>query len=73
RIAWINRYYGETPKEKVNPHLGIITHRAVSQWSFTPLPEELPQEQSSLKIICRYYHWPDNGSATARKAAMRSE
>ncbi len=72
-IAWINRYYGETPREKVNPHLGIITHRAVSQWSFTALPKELPQEQSSLKIICRYYHWPDNESATARKAALRSE
>lgn len=58
-IAWIDRYYGERPSMPVNPHLGIITHQAVKEWHFSALPASIPQEDQKVKVICRYFHWPE--------------
>lgn len=68
-VAWVDRYYGERRGEPLNPHLGIITQGVIRDWTFTPLPAYLPQEQQKIRVICRYFHWPEApvGSAHARK------
>jgi len=58
-VAWVDRYYGETPQQPVNPHLGIITHEAVQKWRFIPVTADMEQKQTRVKVICRYFHWPD--------------
>lgn len=69
QVAWVDRYYGETPQQPVNPHLGIITHEAIQQWKFIPLTASQPQEQKRVKVICRYFHWPDLNQSAARKTS----
>jgi len=67
-VAWIDAYYGRKPGAAVNPHLGVLTHEAISKWKFSALKEDMEQKFQSFKVICRYQHW--STSSTPPSARM---
>ncbi|WNJ16694.1 hypothetical protein [Pontibacter sp. G13] len=52
-IAWIDDYEGKIPGEEVVPFLGIITDKAVRQWTFRPLVEGsyIPGTPEAFQLI----------------------
>lgn len=58
RVAWVDKYYGKTPADKVTPRLGIITSEAVKEWRFTPLPEEKSQAYKLITVVLHYFRRP---------------
>ncbi|MDX1908530.1 MAG: hypothetical protein SF053_15950 [Bacteroidia bacterium] len=56
-VAWIDRCYGAYPHQPARPRLGIITYEAVNQWTFAPLPPDVPQEDQQIKAVVRFVRW----------------
>lgn len=64
QVAWVDRYYGATPDEAVDPHLGLKTHAALSQWQLEPRPEA--QGYQRLRVVFRYLSKDDDPSSVLR-------
>jgi TonB family protein len=68
QVAWVDRYYGASPEEKVNPHLGLRTHQALAQWQFAPSGDD--QALQTIKVTFRYLADQAFQPASARVEAV---
>lgn len=59
KVAWVDKYYGETPDAAVQPRLGIITSEAVKNWRFSVLPEEHSQSYKLITVVLHYFRRPN--------------
>lgn len=54
-VAWVDRYYGSQPSEKVNPHLGLRVHEVLSKWQFVPQTNEQAEGFQQIKAVFRFH------------------
>jgi len=55
KVAWVDRYYGSQPREKVNPHLGLRVHDVLSSWRFAPHTDEQEERFQQIKVVFRFH------------------
>lgn len=66
-VAWVDRYYGSTGDNGFNPHLGLRTHEALSNWRFDK--SATPDDYQQIQVT---FHYSQPGAIDPKQARLKS-